>query len=130
MGRYKRGEIWQVDFDPQIGSEISKLRPAILFSVDAFNNLSEHHGLLIVTPGTSTRRENPRTGKVLKGVLEVTPSSLNGLKNTTYFLVSQVKSVSKVRLKERVGVLESHFRRLLSQELADILGLFEDLGDY
>lgn len=130
MGRYKRGEIWQVDFDPQIGSEISKLRPAILFSVDAFNNLSEHHGLLIVTPGTSTRRENPRTGKVLKGVLEVTPSSLNGLKNTTYFLASQVKSVSKVRLKERVGVLESHFRRLLSQELADILGLFEDLGDY
>ena len=130
MGRYKRGEIWQVDFDPQIGSEISKLRPAILFSVDAFNNLSEHHGLLIVTPGTSTRRENPRTGKVLKGVLEVTPSSLNGLKNTTYFLASQVKSVSKVRLKERVGVLEGHLRRLLSQELADILGLFEDLGDY
>ena len=130
MGRYKRGEIWQVDFDPQIGSEISKLRPAILFSVDAFNNLSEHHGLLIVTPGTSTRRENPRTGKVLKGVLEVTPSSLNGLKNTTYFLAGQVKSVSKVRLKERVGVLEGHLRRLLSQELDDILGLFEDLGDY
>jgi mRNA interferase MazF len=129
VGRYKRGEIWQVDFEPQIGSEISKRRPAILFSVDAFNNLSEHHGLLIVTPGTSTRLENPRTGKVLKGVLEVTPSSLNGLKNTTYFLASQVKTVSKARLKERVGVLEGHLRRLLAQELADILGLFEDLGD-
>jgi mRNA interferase MazF len=30
--RPKRGEIWLVDFEPTIGSEIKKIRPALVIS--------------------------------------------------------------------------------------------------
>jgi len=33
----KRGEVWWVDFDPSIGGEIQKRRPAVIVSNDASN---------------------------------------------------------------------------------------------
>jgi len=35
----KRGEIWLVNFDPTVGSEIKKIRPAIVISSDAAGKL-------------------------------------------------------------------------------------------
>jgi mRNA-degrading endonuclease toxin of MazEF toxin-antitoxin module len=34
-----RGEIWLVDFDPAVGAEIRKLRPALVISVDTIGRL-------------------------------------------------------------------------------------------
>ena len=33
----KRGEVWWVAFDPAVGSEIRKTRPAVIVSNDAAN---------------------------------------------------------------------------------------------
>jgi mRNA interferase MazF len=44
----KRGEIWLVDFDPAVGAEIRKARPAVVLSVDAIGRLP----LRIVVPIT------------------------------------------------------------------------------
>lgn len=44
----KRGEIWLIDFDPAVGAEIRKARPAIVMSVDAIGRLP----LRIVVPIT------------------------------------------------------------------------------
>ncbi len=33
----QRGEVWWVEFDPSVGSEIRKTRPAIIVSNDAAN---------------------------------------------------------------------------------------------
>ncbi|NBY05032.1 MAG: type II toxin-antitoxin system PemK/MazF family toxin, partial [Betaproteobacteria bacterium] len=33
----KRGEVWSVEFDPAVGSEIRKKRPALIVSNDAAN---------------------------------------------------------------------------------------------
>ena len=35
----KRGEIWLVNFDPTVGSEIKKIRPAVVISSDAAGKL-------------------------------------------------------------------------------------------
>ena len=35
----KRGEIWLVNFDPTIGTEIKKIRPAVVISSDAIGRL-------------------------------------------------------------------------------------------
>jgi len=35
----KRGEIWLVDFDPSIGAEIRKVRPAVVVSLDTIGRL-------------------------------------------------------------------------------------------
>ena len=35
----KRGEVWLVDFDPALGAEIRKVRPAVVISPDAIGRL-------------------------------------------------------------------------------------------
>ncbi len=30
----KRGDVWLIDFDPSVGAEIRKLRPAVVINVD------------------------------------------------------------------------------------------------
>lgn len=46
----KRGEVWWVEFDPSVGSEIKKPRPAVIVSNDAANrNIAR----VVVLPLTS-----------------------------------------------------------------------------
>ena len=46
----KRGEVWWVSFDPAVGSEIKKTRPAVIVSNDAANR---HLTRVVVIPLTS-----------------------------------------------------------------------------
>ena len=48
--RVKRGEVWWVEFDPAVGSEIKKTRPAIILSNDLANR---HLSRVMVMPLTS-----------------------------------------------------------------------------
>ena len=128
MPEFKRGDIWEIDFDPQLGSEISKRRPALILSTNRFNIISEHTGVVIVVPGTSKRQENPRTQRLVTGYWEVAPSNFNGLRKETYFIAHQVRTVSIGRLKKRIGCLESPHRKQVAFMIAELLGLYEDLG--
>lgn len=125
MADCRRGEIWQVEFDPQLGSEIQKRRPALILSVDELNKSPA--GVVIVVPGTSTALVSPTTGRLVFGYCEVAPSTLNGLKNKTYFLAQQVKSASVLRLIKKVGVLETSHRKTIADRIAQLLGLYDDL---
>ena len=54
----KRGEVWWVEFDPSVGSEITKTRPAVIVSNDSANrNLAR----VVVVPMTSS------TGRIYPG---------------------------------------------------------------
>ena len=53
----KRGEVWWVTFDPAVGSEIQKTRPAIIVSNDSANrNLKR---VVVVPLTTNTSRVSP-----------------------------------------------------------------------
>ncbi|HEU0167557.1 MAG TPA: type II toxin-antitoxin system PemK/MazF family toxin [Chloroflexota bacterium] len=54
----RRGEIWLVDFEPAVGSEPNKRRPAIIISNDGASARAERlgRGLLTVVPTTSNTR--------------------------------------------------------------------------
>ncbi|WP_265289071.1 type II toxin-antitoxin system PemK/MazF family toxin [Verminephrobacter eiseniae] len=61
----KRGEVWWVEFDPSVGSEIRKRRPAVIVSNDAANR---HLARVIVVPLTSnTERQYPGEAVVTVG---------------------------------------------------------------
>ncbi len=51
-----RGDIILLNFDPQAGSEITKRRPALVVSPDAYNQKSS---LILCCPITSTIRNHP-----------------------------------------------------------------------
>jgi len=46
----KRGSVWWVEFDPSIGSEIQKTRPAVIVSNDTANKYLDR---VVVIPLTS-----------------------------------------------------------------------------
>ena len=88
----RRGEVWWVDFDPSLGGEIQKARPAVIVSNDMSNrNLNR----VQVVPLTSN-------------VLRIYPSeaaiSLNGEPRKA--LADQIATVSKQRLKSKLGELQ------------------------
>ena len=87
----RRGEVWWVEFDPAIGSEIRKTRPAVIVSNDAANrNLSR----LVVVPVTSN------TGRQYPGEAVV---SMGG--QSSKAMVDQIMAADKSRLKSLVGTL-------------------------
>lgn len=87
----KRGEVWWVAFDPSIGTEIAKTRPAVIVSNDAANR---HLARVIVLPMTSNvSRVYPGETVVMVGER---PSKV---------VADQIMTADKARLKSRLGAL-------------------------
>jgi mRNA interferase MazF len=91
----KRGEIWQVWFDPSVGAEIRKRRPAVVMNLDGIGRLP----VLIVVPITDWQ---PAFASFSWFVfLPASPG--NGLSKDSGADVFQVKSVSEMRFIRKVG---------------------------
>jgi mRNA interferase MazF len=87
----RRGEVWWVSFDPSVGGEIQKTRPAIVISNDSANAALSR---VIVIPITS------QVTKVYPGEALVT---LNG--ESRKAMADQIMTASKQRLKSKLGNL-------------------------
>lgn len=57
MTLYEQGDIIEVNFDPTLGHEPKKMRPALVISVGYFNNVLS--SLTVVCPITSTVNRHP-----------------------------------------------------------------------
>jgi mRNA interferase MazF len=87
----RRGEVWWVAFDPSLGGEIQKTRPAIILSNDAANTALNR---VVVVPLTS------QVTKVYPGEALVT---VNGEQRKA--MADQIMTASKQRLKNKLGSL-------------------------
>ena len=105
----KRGEVWWVEFDPSIGSEIGKTRPAIILSNDAANrNLSR----VVVIPLSSN------VARLYPGEALVTVAG-----RQSKAMADQIMAADKVRLKDRVGVLSRQDMAEVEEAIKVHLGL-------
>lgn len=93
----KRGEVWYVDFDPSVGSEQRKRRPAVVLSVSSVGTLP----LRIVVPITSTQKPDALW------MVPIKANDTNGLKNDSSADAFQVKSLDRERFDRRLGVLSA-----------------------
>lgn len=86
----KRGEIWLVNLDPTVGSEIKKARPCVVVSPAEFN---DHLKTVMVAPMTSKGFGAPFR-------IPVTHAGTKGL-----ILLDQIRTVDKVRLAKKLGTV-------------------------
>jgi len=105
----KRGEVWWVNFDPAVGGEIRKQRPAVIVSNDAAN---KYLNRVQVVPLTS------QVGRVYPSEAVV---SLGGRRSKV--MADQLTTVSKLRLINRVGELSAGDMQKVERAIRVQLGL-------
>jgi len=85
----KRGEVWWVDFEPAVGSEVKKTRPAVIVSNDASNGAMSRVQVVPVTSNTTKLY-------VFESRIEV-----KGVQGKA--MADQIMTADKQRLKKRIG---------------------------
>ncbi len=108
----RRGEIWIVDWSPARGSEQSGRRPALVVQTDAANANPRYPNTIVLT---ISRRGHPVASHI-----QLQPSAVNGLRETSFVKCEQVLTVSKDRLESRIGTLESIYMERVAVALRKV----------
>lgn len=95
----RRGEVFWVSFDPSIGGEIQKTRPAVVLSNDAANRVLNR--LVMVPLSSKIDRIYPAEALV----------DIGGRQSKA--MADQIATVSKLRLQQKLG-------RISSEDLARV----------
>lgn len=111
----RRGEIWLVHFDPTVGAEMGKTRPAVIVSKDSVGFLA----LKIIVP--ITKWQDRYTGR--EWMVPVEPNSENGLSTRSAADTFQVRSVSLERMVRRLGVLSEAQMQEITDALAFVMSI-------
>lgn len=110
----QRGEVYLVIFDPTVGAEIRKTRPALILQNDIANRFSP---ITIVAAITSQVEEHLYPTEVL-----VRPPE-GGLGRDGAVLLNQIRSIDRRRLLRRLGKLKPETMRHVDRALLLSLGV-------
>ena len=91
----KRGEIWLVNFDPTVGAEIKKVRPAVVISSDSVGKLP----IKLIAPITDWKTYFSANFWPVK----IEPNSINGLNKASAIDTLQLRGVDLQRFIRKLG---------------------------
>jgi mRNA interferase MazF len=111
----KRGEIWLINLDPTIGSEIRKTRPAVIVNSNALGKLP----LSIIVP-IADWKENYA---IAPWMIHLKPEDINGLSKPSAADCFQVRSVSHSRFVKKLGILNAALMQEIKNGLTSVMEL-------
>jgi mRNA interferase MazF len=100
----KRTEVWLVELNPTVGSEVKKTRPCMIVSPDEAN---KYLNTITIVPLTSTLKSYPSR-------VNCSFDSKEG-----QVAIDQVRAVDKLRLKKKLGKLDKRTVEQVFQTLQD-----------
>jgi mRNA interferase MazF len=104
----KRFDVFLVNLDPTVGSEIKKTRPAVVISP---NEMNDYIKTVIIAPMTTKGRTYP------------TRVSCEFAGKEGQIVLDQIRTVDKVRLIKKLGSIDSKTQRTVSQSLIEMFSL-------
>jgi len=109
-----RGEIYLVEFDPAVDSEIKKTRPAIIIQNDTANRYSP---ITIVAAITSKFDDKLYPTEVLILAGEA------GLKQDSVIVLDQIRTIDKTRIVKKIGKVSGLTLKRIDTALKISVGL-------
>ncbi len=108
----KQGEIWLINLDPSVGSEMRKTRPAVIVNDNNLGKLP----LKVIVPITDWKERY----QIGVWMVEVTPNPINGLSKISSVDCFQVRSVSEKRLVRKLGEITSAEQKQIKEALSEV----------
>ena len=115
MTHPRRGEIYLVSFDPTVGHEIRKTRPAVVIQ----NNVSNRYSPITIVAAISSQFGDPPHPREIP----IPPKS--GLTKPWAVILNQIRSVDRKRLVKRLGAVDAATMRRVDEALLISLGLID-----
>ena len=112
----KRGEIYLVNFDLIVGSEIQKTRPALVLQ----NNISNQHSPITIVAALSSQFD----AEIYPTEVLITPPE-GGLSYPSVVLLNQIRSIDRQRLVKRLGVVSDQLMDCVNNAILISLGLID-----
>ena len=109
----RRGEVWDVDFDPTVGTEIQKIRPAVVVNINSIRHLQ----IRLVAPITSWKARF--LGKIW--LINVQPDNANGLATESAVDILQMRGVDVRRFLIKRGRLTATLMDEIGAAVAAII---------
>ncbi|NET26606.1 type II toxin-antitoxin system PemK/MazF family toxin [Okeania sp. SIO1I7] len=106
----KRGDIWLTNFDPTIGAEIRKIRPAIIISSDGIGRLP----IKLIAPITDWKNYFNNDSWHIK----IEPDLENNLSKVSTVDLLQIRGMDLQRLVKKIGVCSSEVMDKISAGIA------------
>lgn len=112
MSYPQRGEVWEADLNPTVGTEQGKVRPVLVLSVDQFNRTEAE--LIVVLPITS-RFKGFSTHVEVK-------APEGGLSKDSFIMCEQVRTISQERISNLWGKVSFKTMQRVNRIVKAILG--------
>ena len=111
----QRGEIWLVDFDPTVGAEIKKIRPAVVISSNLIGTLS----IKLIAPLTDWKDRYTRKLWHVK----ISPSAENGLSKDSSVDALQLRGVDLQRFIRQLGIITADEMTSITVAISTVIEL-------